>query len=438
MFYPDEIVISSTCWESMIAGFVEGELISLDVYRKYGIVPESIYVGKILKSYDTPDGEKAYFVDLGGGNTGFWKNRKNMKMISSSGLTDKIFEGQKALFQIASIPDNDKNVVLDSEIKLAGNYLVFIPWGSKLKVSSSLSPEDADYLSSSLSFLLDYDYGWIVRSEAKNARLDEITAESNKLKDIWKNIEAKFASLERLGEIYKKEISFKDVCGKKSNIKKIVTDDSDACVIFKQLYPDNMIVRKDETASIWAEYALDEEIENLLSDEISLIGGGSVYIEKTRAFTAIDVDGSNVIDIKKLNFVAAKEIARQIKLRNICGKVVIDFAGSGKVATDSEIIKIMQDRLGKNRVLGFSKAGNLELILPRNGMLLNNLLADDYIPAIIAKKIRDVVIEAKTSKVAIQKLSLSKDCLDWLQNNQIDIKLEIMSSHAIDVEINKE
>ncbi len=431
----DQIIISTNCWESVVAGFAGDRLALFEVNYKYGFSEDSIYVGRISKTYNTPDGEKAYFVDLGCNNQGFWKNRRDMRVITSSGLTDKIFEGQKALFQVSSVPQDDKNVVLDSEVKLAGNFLIFIPWGSKLKISSLLSKDDADYLSNSMVNLLDDDCGWIVRSEAKKARLDEIVSEANKLKQIWKNIEDEFASLEKLGEIYKKPISIAEMSNKETSLKSIITDDSDIFVSLKKTYKGSAVIDKMETSKIWSEYEIDANIEDMLSDEISLVGGGRVSIEHTRAFTAIDVDSAGALDIKNINRNAAIEIARQIKLRNICGKIMVDFAGSGIVAASDELVKIMQNDLPKKQVLGFSKAGNLEIVIPRRGSEIKNLFRVNNFQFVVGNKIRKMLVEAKASKNPIQEIVLNKDEFEWLQNNKIDIKSDIMKKHGLNVEL---
>ena len=128
------------------------------------------------------------------------------------------------------------------------------------------------------------------------------------------------------------------------------------------------------------EYGVDDAIVEALDSTVILKSGGRLLIEETHACVAIDVDSSGMQrggDINNLNLEAAKEIARQIRLRNLSGKIIIDFAGSSEYRFMRSIIDCLQEELADDachsRVLGLSRAGNIEILRQRRRPSLQDL-----------------------------------------------------------------
>ncbi|MDY4689133.1 MAG: ribonuclease E/G, partial [Alphaproteobacteria bacterium] len=121
-------------------------------------------------------------------------------------------------------------------------------------------------------------------------------------------------------------------------------------------------------------------IVEALNRTVKLKHGGNLHIEETRAFVAIDVDSAgkrNVGDLDSLNIEAAKEIARQIRLRNLSGKIIIDFAGSSEYRFMKKVMETLEEELTDDichsRVLGLSRAGNVEILRQRRRPSLRDL-----------------------------------------------------------------
>ena len=125
-------------------------------------------------------------------------------------------------------------------------------------------------------------------------------------------------------------------------------------------------------AKPFAEYGLEDQIIEALSRSVALPSGGRIHIQETRACVAIDVDSGDLkagSEVSRLNDEAAVEIARQIRLKNLSGKIVIDFAGSSEYRFMKSVIDILQSELADDpcraRVLGLSRGGNVEVVRQR-------------------------------------------------------------------------
>jgi ribonuclease G len=125
---------------------------------------------------------------------------------------------------------------------------------------------------------------------------------------------------------------------------------------------------------------IDDIIVESLDKTVSLKNGGALQIEETRACVAIDVDSAGVHsngDVDSLNIEAAKEIARQIRLRNLSGKIIIDFAGSCEYRFMKRVMEVLEEELADDachsRILGLSRGGNVEILRQRRRPSLRDL-----------------------------------------------------------------
>ena len=131
-------------------------------------------------------------------------------------------------------------------------------------------------------------------------------------------------------------------------------------------------------------YGIDEELNNALQKEVRLKSGGRVTIEETRAFVAIDVDSgedNGKGSLGRLNIEAAFEIARQIRLRNLSGKIIIDFAGASEYKYLKNAIEVLEQELRKDyiksTIYGLSRGGNVEINRVRRRPTLRNILTEE-------------------------------------------------------------
>ncbi len=188
-------------------------------------------------------------------------------------------------------------------------------------------------------------------------------------------------------------------------------------------WPEPQIATKDEAQKIY------DILVELGSNLVNLKNGGNIKIDKTRALTAIDIDaagriagGTNQSNFNhKLNQIAATEIARQIKLRNIGGLIIIDFVGAPTKLESQTLVEILQKELKQSRkceILPISKFGLCEMTRARNGIEIGDILGDISINAINA--INALAQNLQNSKGAIIKFKISNEISAFLQNWQFD------------------
>ena len=132
------------------------------------------------------------------------------------------------------------------------------------------------------------------------------------------------------------------------------------------------------------EYGIEEALQNALEKCVKLPSGGRIFIEETKAFVAIDVDsgeGTTQGNFGLLNQEAAKEIANQIMLRNLSGKIIVDFAGLTEFKFLKNILDVLRAELAsdsvKTQVLGVSYAGNVEIIRQRKHPTLRDIFTEE-------------------------------------------------------------
>lgn len=188
-------------------------------------------------------------------------------------------------------------------------------------------------------------------------------------------------------------------------------------------WPEPQIANNDEAQKI------QDLLFELASNIINLKNGGNIKIDKTRALTAIDIDaagriagGTNQSNFNhKLNQEAAHEIARQIKLRNIGGLIIIDFVGAPTKSESQILVEILQKELKQNRkceILPISKFGLCEITRARNGIEIGDILGDISTNAINA--INALAQKLQNSKGAMIKFKISNEISAFLQNWAFD------------------
>ncbi len=188
-------------------------------------------------------------------------------------------------------------------------------------------------------------------------------------------------------------------------------------------WPEPQIANNDEAQKI------QDLLFELSSNIINLKNGGNIKIDKTRALTAIDIDaagritgGTNQSNFNhKLNQEAAHEIARQIKLRNIGGLIIIDFVGAPTKLESQILVEILQKELKQNRkceILPISKFGLCEITRARNGIEIGDILGDISTNAINA--INALAQKLQNSKGAMIKFKTSNEISAFLQNWAFD------------------
>jgi len=379
-------------------GRLEGlEIDPVNETVRYG----SIYYAKV-ESIDTS--LDAAFVNLDGDNTGIIFN-KDVRYTDKDGKTCKggdkpigkiLHPGDMIAVQAKTAHivseddfwfDEDKNARVSMDITIAGRYLIYCPTLQKNSISRRIKGKSLRKRLDDMIRSLKNLQGFILRSSAADLQTDILEREAYILKEIWSELSAYFKgndpTLIAMGPDSIQRILGDKATNPIERIEVVTMDHysqiEDWCSIFA---PDLMTkiipIELDDASQDLA--LLDHrdvlgQIEALFHGYIMLMNGGSLIIQETAALTAIDVNkGSDKRSHLAVNIDAAKETARQIRLRNIGGIIIIDFLKTNKKDTD-KLLKILDDETYSDpctvQIHGFTKLGLMEITRKRRTPSLN-------------------------------------------------------------------
>jgi ribonuclease G len=390
-----EILISSDPWENRVAILENGELAELYIEREEKVIG-SIYKGKVQ---NVLPGMGAAFVDIGLGRNAFLyvddinKQPLNIGDVEitqgHSGFTisEKVKRGDDILVQIVKEPRGLKGARISTNISLPGRYLILMPTGKYSGVSRKIeSADERNRLKNVMKRIRPEGMATVVRTAAAGVSEAELIADLGVLIRMWHGI------LEMYKRADSPSLLHKDMNLVYKAARDFVTADVDKVLIddeeefkkvrdFLQLLGPQYISRVEyynSGRSLFDDYKINEELQKLMRPKIGLPSGGSIVIESTEALTVVDVNsgkftgGRNLEDtILKTNLEAAEEIARQVRLRDIGGIIVVDFIDMASEASRTKVIKAMEDGLRRDRtratIQSFSNLGLLEFTRKRIG-----------------------------------------------------------------------
>ncbi len=390
-----EILISSDPWENRVAILEDGDLAELYIEREEKVIG-SIYKGKVQ---NVLPGMGAAFVDIGLGRNAFLYvddinkqplNIGDVEITSGhSGFTisEKVKRGDDVLVQIVKEPRGLKGARISTNISLPGRYLILMPTGKYSGVSRKIdSADERSRLKGIMKRIRPEGMATVVRTAAAGVSEAELIADLGVLIRMWHGIlemykRASSASLlhKDMNLVYKAARDFIT-----ADVERVLIDDEEEyrkVRDFLQLLGPQYINRIEyynSGRSLFHDYKIDEELQKLMRPKINLPSGASIVIESTEALTVIDVNsgkftgGRNLEDtILKTNIEASEEIARQVRLRDIGGIVVVDFIDMASDASRNKVVKTMEDSLRRDRtratIQSFSNLGLLEFTRKRIG-----------------------------------------------------------------------
>ena len=362
----------------MIEYYDEGE----DDHKNEG----NIYIGVVK---DIVKGMQAAFVDIGIEKNSLIhlkdilekKDEKKEKAKPSQDINEVIKPGQKLLVQIKKDSNEKKGARISTHINLPGKYIVFMPNTDIITISQKIeNKKEQERLIKLVSENISKENGAVIRTSAEGK-------EKEIIEDI-KHIEAKWekilkASQDKNQEVPRQLYSSENIVEKmlmdlagKGISQVIVNDSSDYNEINKiksenQEYKDLPIAVKSEE-SIFHIYDLEQQIEKIHNRKIWLKCGGFITIDKTEALTAIDVNtgkytGNKTMEdtVFKVNREATIEIAKQLRLRDIGGIIIIDYIDMQEEEDKKAIEELLKEELKKDRsktqIEGFTKLDLMEM-----------------------------------------------------------------------------
>ena len=355
-----------------IAVFDAEGLMEIDIYNDHRAIEGNVYLGRIVKKINLANDKYGFMVNIGDGHEAFLNSYEpSLKEANMS-------EGQSVVVQVSQEKRAEKGAKLVRNVQLVGTYLVYCPF--KFSIEASRKIEDVEKVERYIKLVQEHSTnqeGWILRTLAVEGTEQQIIDEMIKLRDIYENIRKKARVEQAPALLYAKENPlFEYIRRYRDSLKEVVVDTPKLEEEVKAVFSGTVTMQKEG----FEEYGVDDAIVEALNRTVKLKHGGSLQIEETRACVAIDVDSGNVHnvgDIDGLNMEAAKEIARQVRLRNLSGKIIVDFAGSSEYRFMKNIIDCLEeefvDDACHSRVLGLSRAGNIEILRQRRRPSLRDL-----------------------------------------------------------------
>jgi ribonuclease G len=224
--------------------------------------------------------------------------------------------------------------------------------------------------------------GWAIRTAAVEFSIDDMLEEMVKLRNMYENIRIKARNATAPALLYVRENPLYEYIRRyKDTLCTVVVNNHNLLNELENILGDDMA---QYNAKPFAEYGIEEQLIDALNRTVKLKSGGSIHIEQTRACVTIDVDTADLKsggNVSRANDEAAVEIAKQIRIKNLSGKIIIDFAGSSEYRFMKSVIDILQTELADDpcraRVLGLSKAGNIEILRQRRRPSLLDLYTQE-------------------------------------------------------------
>lgn len=368
----EKIIFDRNDETSGIAVFDDTGLMEIDIYNENRAIEGNVYLGRISKKISLANDRIGFMVNIGDGREAFLNSYEpTLKEANMS-------EGQSVVVQVTQEKRAEKGAKVVRNIQLAGIYLVYCPF--KFDVEASSKIEDIEKAAAYKKFVQEHSQGqegWILRTVSTEATENQLLEEMTSLREAYENIRKKARTMTAPTVLYNKENPlFEYIRRYKDSLKEVVVDTPKLKEQVEAVFSGTVTLQKEA----FEEFGIDDAIVEALNRTVKLKHGGNLHIEETRAFVAIDVDSGgkrSVGDIDSLNIEAAKEIARQIRLRNLSGKIIIDFAGSSEYRFMKKVLEVLEEELADDichsRVLGLSRAGNVEILRQRRRPSLRDL-----------------------------------------------------------------
>jgi ribonuclease G len=281
-------------------------------------------------------------------------------------IADELKRGQTKLVQVIKEAIGTKGPRVTAQVSLAGRFLVYMPFASKVGVSRKIEARDVRAkLRDMVSKLVPEDSGgWIIRTVADDLTEESCKREIDHLVGLWKKIKRK-ASSGRAPALVQRETSLT-----RGIVRDLLSDKVDLLLVdskllfneieqyLKQIDPELLprVKMYEEETSLFDAYDIEAEIRNLFKQRVDLPTGGYLIIQPTEALISIDVNTGRYTGkrdpestILKTNVEAAREVARQLRLRDIGGIIVVDFIDMETRTNRDKVLQELRTHLGRDR-----------------------------------------------------------------------------------------
>lgn len=287
--------------------------------------------------------------------------------------------GQSILVQVIKEEQGMKGCKVTANVSLAGRYAVLTPTVDYVGVSKKIRDEDErNRLRSIVNTIKPDGMGLIIRTVAKGVSEEDLIHDVTYLLHTWESIQRRYKLAKKTTLLYREaDLVMRMVRDHlTADVKKVIVDDKDAYDRISQVFDEKTLQNRIELYQgeqpIFERYQLEEDVRNILARIVPLPSGGNLVFDHAEALTVIDVNSSKYTGngtlqdtIFHVNKEAAIEIARQLRLRDIGGIIIIDFIDMAQPAKRDEILQILSRETArdatKTRVLGMTALNLVEI-----------------------------------------------------------------------------
>ena len=368
------LILSKSKYEMKLALLEDNKLDEMYIERNnQKEITGNIYKGKVV---DILNNGELVFVDIGLEKNALlsFENKKNIPKFN---VDDRL------IVQVETEPRDEKGAKLTLDYSINGENLVLLPKSKNHSISKKI--KDIEEVNRLKNIFLSIDNGLILRTNSKGKSEESLLEEYRKLEDIDNQLNKDFEKI-NIGLLYdvnsilKKAVTLFD-----DSIEEFIIDDKNIFeeikVLLKKIGKEDLIKKlrkyfKDE--EIFEYYNINSQIERALDRKVYLDSGAYIIIEKTEALISIDVNtGQNTGNktsqelIFQTNLEATKEIARQIKLRNLAGIIIVDFIDMKKNSDRKKVLEELKKYLSKDKIeinsLEYTNLGLIQFTRKRQG-----------------------------------------------------------------------
>jgi len=392
----EEILVNVTPQETRVAVTDNGVVqeIHIERGRSVGLVG-NIYRGRVQRVLP---GMQSAFIEVGLDRAAFL----HVADIRRPGLTpgetpieQLLHEGDTLLVQVLKDPIGTKGARLTTQLSLAGRFLVFIPNEAHIGVSQRIDETEREAQKERLQALLgERGGGYIIRTNAESASDDDLRADLDYLHRLWSDIDSRSAGSDvaalyedlRLPLRVLRDMVWAETC-------RIVVDSRETyqrMLEFAERYTPAALGQVEHYSAdrpLFDLYRIEEEIERALARRVDLKSGGYLIIDQTEALTTVDVNTGGFVGNKnfdetvfKTNLEAAQAIARQLRLRNLGGIIVIDFIDMDEPAHREAVLAELTRAVSRDRMRvglnDFTAQGLVEITRKRTRESLAHVLCE--------------------------------------------------------------
>lgn len=473
----NRIIINVNNFQKRAAIIEEGRVVEVLTEREdESNIIKNIYKGRVA---NVLPGMESAFVDIGLEKNSFLFvddlrefEEKYLNGIVNSGkpIEELLTVGDKVVVQVLNVPRGTKGARVTTNFTIPGKYLVLMPNSDHIAISKKIKDEDERArLQEIFEEIKPAKMGVIIRTAAQGKSVYHFEKEISYLVKKWEDIEKKIAKA-KIGEVLYNDNSIvttilRDILS--NDIDELVVDNEEVyweIIDYINAFSENNFKTKvklfDENRDIFDEYNVNKEIQKALDKNVWLDCGGYLVIEKTEALVSIDVNtGKNTgsFNLEKTvlntNLDAAREIPKQLRLRNLSGIIIIDFIDM-KLQEDKDLVlqqldaELKKDRT-KNNIVHFTDLGLVEMTRKRVGRNLSYFYEEECpmchgkgkiksVDSIIEDVIKDFKKAAEEKDIKKIKITSSKRVINKIKEIYYDIMTDYLKSRGKELSLSSE